>query len=898
MKVAPVEDQGFPETARCELPSSWQRCRGEPFLDFGRRLHRAQMLRLRMKHRAGMNGRGVVLGRSQLVDHLVREAFKEAFCQNNSQTVNGNGIAILALGGYGREELAPHSDVDLMFLRKKTRVSPEARQIQAMLCLLWDMGFEVGHSVRTVQESLQLAQGDLVSQLSMLDCRLLVGDWGLASDLKRNLQQSLTSRPKLFQEKVLASVEDRHRRQGGTAFIQEPNVKETKGGLRDFQVIRWLFESLFPGGSLKEFLFRHGLSGQDWTKAQAAYDFMQRVRNELHFQAGRRDDRLTHTILGQVLQCFSSTDLRVTKSGEVFLKHYYRQAGHVASLLQNVLQPIKAKPQTVSLFKFVTKLTLGRHRRPSPVPVGSMPEDWVLALRSVQSEPERLHWTARSKIRESLGRFRQSDFSTEALGESFRAILGHKGRVAKALRFMHELKLLGRILPEFGKLTCMVQQDRYHKYTVDEHSLRAMDVLDEITQGNQPGHSAYQQVLGEVHDVATLSLALLMHDVGKGWGRNHAERGARLVEQAATRLGFDPDEVDKARQLVHQHLLMSHVSQRRNLEDPETIDHFVEQVGRLEVLNMLVLMTYADGQAVAPGVWSAWKDYCLWDLYYKAYDRLMLAQENSVAGRAQVEKIQKKVVNLLHAEMDPAYVEQHFQLLPEQYAIYTRLEHVVAHLRLAASLNNSTARFSWLENPGRGCSELVLVARDQPGLFAQVAGAITSFNLSILSAQLNTRRDGMVCNVFLLGSLNGGHSLRNEDFPRAERFIENVLSKKVDLREEVKSRQRRYSTEHTTDSLPSPKVRLDNDISPRATVIEVQAGDRIGLGYQIARALAELRLNIIFAKLATEKSHAFDVFYVQNSEGQKVSDLTEMAQVSDRLQIEVNSLVGNKDPGC
>lgn len=845
-----------------------------------------------------MSGRGVVLGRSRLVDQLVGEAFREAFGSNESQAAVGKGIAILALGGYGREELAPYSDVDLMFLRKKARVDSEARQIQAMLCLLWDVGIEVGHSVRTVQESARLAQSDLVSQMSMLDYRLLVGDPGLAEELKRSLQQSFTSKPRLFQERLLASVEERHRSQGGTAFIQEPNVKESKGGLRDFQVVRWLFRGLHPGRRLEEFLFQHGHSLRDWTKAQAAYDYVQRVRNELHFQAERRDDRLTHTALDQMLQGFSSNGLPGAKSGEIFLQHYYRQAGRVASLLESVLQPIKTRPQPPSWLTWVTELPRIRHRRASSVSVGSTPEAWVRALRLAQAEPGLLDWTTRSRIRQNLGRFPQSDFSTQALGKSFRAILGQQGKVAEVLRLMHEWRLLGRLLPEFGRLTYLVQQDRYHQYTADEHSLRAVEVLDEIARGNQAWHGAYRQILGEVHGVSVLSLALLMHDAGKGWGRNHAERGAGLVHRAATRLGFNPDEANMAGLLVRQHLLMGHVSQRRNLEDPETIDRFVQQVGRLELLNMLVLMTYADGQAVAPGVWSEWKDTCLWDLYTKAYDRLMLAQESTVAGRAQVERNQKKVVDLLHAEVDQADIEQHFQLLPEQYAIYTRLEHVVAHLRLAASLKEAPVRLTWLEKPGKGYSELILVTRDQPGLFAQIAGAITSFNLNILSAQLNTRRDGMVCNVFLLGSPNGGHHFRREDFPRVGRVIEKVLAKKVDLGGQVMSHQRRHLSGRPAFRPSPPKIRLDNDISPRATVIEVQAGDRIGLGYQIARALADLKLNIIFAKLATEKSHAFDVFYVQTSEGHQVTEPREMARISHRLRVEVDSLMGNGVPGC
>jgi [protein-PII] uridylyltransferase len=498
---------------------------------------------------------------------------------------------------------------------------------------------------------------------------------------------------------------------------------------------------------------------------------------------------------------------------------------------------------------------------------------------------------ARTAIRRSLQRTTQAAFSTSSLAADFRAILRNKGQVAAVIRQMHELGFLGRVVPEFGRLTYLAQHDLYHKYTTDEHTLRALDILDQTANGDEPRHLQYQRILNEIHNSSTLYFALLMHDIGKGLGAGHSARGAQLVEKALSRLGFDPDEAEKAQVLVRHHLLMGHVSQRRNLEDPHAIDEFVKTVERLDILNMLLLMTYADAVAVAPGVWTEWKDYLLWELYYKAYDRLMFSDEVSPSAHAEVETVRQQVVDLMKSEIPVAAIRNHFRLLPEKYALYTPAAQIAQHARLAQKLEQSEIVLEWEDHPDKGYTHLNLVTRDHPGLFAQISGALSAFNLNILSAQLNTRDDGVVFDLFRIGGQGGSYRLHEEDYPRVEKLLKKVIAGEVSIEDYLK----RHAGTHPATKLRRvsfpPRVHMDNAISPGATVIEVQADDRVGLGYQIAKTLADLDLNITFAKLATEKAHAFDVFYVQNRDGSKILDESKVTEITDRLRADVMGLV-------
>jgi [protein-PII] uridylyltransferase len=868
----------------------------EALLEFGRQLHRAEMQRLKMRHRTGLGGREVVLLRSQLMDQLVLWSYQAVVKQSAVKPQVAEGLAIVALGGYGRQELAPYSDVDLMFLRKGRQNESENLMVQRMLCLLWDMGFQVGHSVRSIKDALQMAKEDLISQVSMLDARLLTGDAQLFGEITKRLQSAIQRNRRSFQERLFASIQERHAEQGGTAFIQEPNVKEAKGGLRDFHCAGWIARAFYPEQSLPEILAEDEISQEDWKRAVAAYEFLQRLRNELHFSTGRRSDILSHAMLTQVVKHFGFRGNRFQKDSEAFLRHYYIQVRRVSQVLETMM--LRCQRETLQRPKWsgvgYFKIRLGKKQKAEAgketAALSERPEKWMQHFRYQQSQGGILDETARATIRQKLQRLKQAAFSAPSLAADFRAILRNKGHVARVVRQMHELGFLGRVLPEFGRLTYLAQHDLYHKYTTDEHTLKALDILDQIARGDEPRYRQYQRILNEIHDSSTLYFALLMHDIGKGLGTGHSVRGARLVGKALARLGFDPDEAEKARVLVRHHLLMGHVSQRRNLEDPHTIDDFVKTVERLDILNMLLLITYADAVAVAPGVWTEWKDYLLWDLYYKAYDRLMFSEEVSPSAHAEVENVRQQVIELLKSEMAVAAIRNHFRLLPEKYALYTPVAQIAQHARLGQKLEQSEIVLEWEDHPDKGYTHLNLVSRDHAGLFAQISGALSAFNLNILSAQLNTRDDGVVFDLFQIGGQGGSYRLHQEDYPRVEKLLKKVITGQVSIEDYLK----RHADPHPAAKLRRasfpPRVRLDNTISPSATVIEVQADDRVGLGYQIAKTLADLDLNITFAKLATEKAHAFDVFYVQDREGSKILDDQRMTNIVDRLKSDVMGL--------
>ncbi len=875
---------------------------GITLVDLGRKLHRAEMQRLKMKHRAGMTGREIVLARSRLIDLLVRRIYLELFDASFSADSVGavdtaasknressEAIAIVALGGYGREELSPYSDVDVMLLRDRSLSDKQHQLIQTMLCLLWDIGFQVGHSVRTIKESLQIAQQDFVSQTSMLDGRLICGNENLFLQFSGRFHQSLQKNRHSFVQRFLGSIGDRHASQGGTAFIQEPNIKEAQGGLRDFHSVSWIVKALCPHESVQEVLSKFGISAKEWRKAGDAYEFLLRLRNELHFLTGRRSDVLSHSILNQVVRNFGFRARKHQKASESLLQHYYFQARRVFQVQEIVWGHFKREkhPPLGWISARILKAAGPKSQKPPAIPkviaVNETPEKWMQRFRYSQAHVSFLNEETRNAIRQNTQHFGGSAFSTPSLAADFRAILRNKGRVAPVIRQMHELGFLGRVLPEFGRLTCLTQHDLYHKYTTDEHTLRALEVLDQIASRREPRHAAYQRVLNEIHDSSTLYFALLMHDTGKGLGKGHSVRGAQLVAKASSRLAFDPDEAEKVQALVRHHLLMGHISQRRDLDDPHTIEEFASHIDRLDILNMLLLMTYADAQAVGPGVWTDWKDHLLWELYTKAYERLMFGEVVGAAGQAEVEAIHEQVADLLETEDDRSTIQKHFDLLPKKYALNTPVAQIAEHIRLAGKLRQEEVALEWVSYPEKGYSDLILVTRDHPGLFAQIAGTVAAFNLNILSAQLNTGEDGIVFDLFQIAS-QSGHRLHREDYLRVEKLLRKVIAGQVNIERYLRSHYKPGRLGHKAEARSAPKVRIDNEISPSATVIEVQVEDRIGLGYQMAKTLTELQLNIGFAKLATEKAHAFDVFYVQDQKGGKILGSGRMSEIVERLK--------------
>src|SRR6266545_1955889 len=657
--------------------------------------------RLSLRHRFGVGGEQIVQARSLIVDLLIeriaRAAVEEKFGVKSGDVADGGQFAIVALGGYGRRELAPHSDIDIMFLHHNRRDAAFAAKLsEAILYLLWDIGFNVGHSVRSLGDCVTMAREDVVSRNSMIDARLLWGDGNLFEQLTDRLEEEVFEKQKAaLLDELMKEREARYAKFGGAVCMQEPNVKESAGGLRDLHVLLWA-SRIAHGQATLEGLSRAGVIPERDAKAVgSAYDFLLRVRNELHFMTSRRTDALTLDLQQEVAARLRYADSAKQQASEIFMRDYYLRARLLRRLCESHLQ----------------RAVAGRQKK-----------SWFTRARSAQATGAGFSVKLQDAIQSSLPVVNRAFRSSAEAAQAFLKMLRVKGRVASALRLMHELDFLGKFLPEFGRVTCLVQHDRYHRYTVDEHTLRAIGALDELALSRGKETERYRNLYGEISDAAPLHFGLLMHDVGKGMGGNHTEKGIGLAERALARLSPEPRMRDQVLFLIRHHLTMSHIAQRRDLSDEKVVNDFAARVETLDNLNMLTLLTYGDIHGVGPGVWNEWKDALLWELYTKA--RAVLAPDRG--PERGVGELRERVARMLASEIDVDETRKHFDLLPEDYARSAPAQTIIEHVRLAHALNSRPVKTSWRIDTQTRCADLHLCAPNRRGLFACVAGTLTA----------------------------------------------------------------------------------------------------------------------------------------------------------------------------
>jgi [protein-PII] uridylyltransferase len=835
--------------------------------------------RLHLRHRFGISGSQIVAARSLIVDLLIQRIARTAISEKEGDGASPGQFAIVALGGYGRKELAPHSDIDILFLHGARRDSERAAALsEAILYLLWDVGFTVGHSNRSLAECVAIAKDDLTSRNALIDARLLWGSQELFALLAGRLDEDVFGvRRRALLDELMTERASRYGRFGEVACLQEPNVKETAGGLRDLHALLWAARVAYGHATLKE-LVAAGLVAECDAKALAAgYDFLLRVRNDLHFATGRRTDLLSLDLQQQVARDLRYVDRPELQASEVFMRDYYLHARRLHRLSEIYLQRAAARLEKTSWFS----------RARSVVAVGGfVMRDGALELDGSSAPPDAQRLMLAFSYGQATGagfgsslqeyvqfhlplvnrRFRSSAEAAAAFLKMLRA----KGRVAAVLRLMHELGFLGKYLPEFGRITCLVQHDLYHRYTIDEHTLRAIEALDALANSRSRQLERYRQVYSEVSDPALLHLGLLMHDIGKGLGGGHVEKGLKIAERVCARLGLDCAAAEQVAFLVRHHLTMAHTSQRRDLTDEKVIEGFAAQVGTLENLNLLCLLTYGDINGVGPGVWNEWKDALLWELYLKAREVLQPeARESSAA------ELCERLAQMLSSEVNWDEVRAHFDLLPEDYARFTAPQVIIEHIRLAHGLNSRLVRTSWRVNAQARCTDLHLCARNRRGLFANIAGTLTAQGVNILSVQLNTRADGIAIDSFKVRDTVGEPITDPARWEQIDAEIKRALSGETDVAAAVAKRLRaqgsRLRRRSSLISLPT-RITWDNQSSDKSTILEVCTSDRLGLAYKIASTLSGLNLDIAFAKVATEKNLALDIFYVTDAAGEKLED--------------------------
>lgn len=846
--------------------------------------------RLKIALGLGESGCRTAGARSFVLDLVAERAFQSATWHGVGGEFLDTAMAscaMVAVGGYGRAELAPYSDLDLLFLHAGRRAAQMRLFVERVLRLLWDAGVTVGHSFRTVGECISAARSDPHLQTALLTTRLIAGNGTLLDSLRATLEREHRKRGDDFMAALWHGRNERYIRFGASVCLQEPNIKESAGGLRDLHTALWAAQARYGCGTLEELHAREHISHAERKSAENAYDFLWRVRYATHLLAGRKTERLALDMQTTLAAEFGYNTEPHLLASEKFMRDYYRRARELQQFSESLLA--RASKPEMSRARWFKRSRSERLAEPFTINEGQLhlegneqlfkqnPLLMLDAFAIAQAACVPLGNTLREAIKLSLNAVDRNFRATGEAADAFLKLLRRRGRVGYVLRLMHEVGFLGRYLPEFERITMLIQHDLYHHYTVDEHTLKAIEALDQLHEGRDQQRAHLRAAFDETEDAALLYLSIMLHDIGKGRGSGHIPRGTKIAARICQRLRLSAEAAAKVVLMVEHHVTMARLALRRDLNEPQVTADFAAQVESLDGLNMLLLLTYADLNGVAPGVWSDWKGTLLWELYQRA--RAHLACDHAPAnGHKELGWFKEQIVASLAGEFPLSEVERHLALLPERYTRITRHEAVAAHLRLIGQLETDILKCCW-QHRGSASTELTVCARDRHGLFAAIAGTLAAHGIEILSAEVYTREDGQAVDVFMLREAATHQAVGEYRFAAIEGALLSAVAGESDVaalveRWRTNNAPRRRTSHVRVRRRALPHIVCDNEASPSATMIEIHAIDEPGLAYKIARALVSLRLDIMCAKIATEKSDALDVFYVTDEQGRKLSEET------------------------
>ena len=884
--------------------------------------------RLHKLHKKGGSGREVCQGRAAVIDQLLQHLLRAIMRDVMSGSQRSVRFALVAIGGYGRAELSPHSDIDLLFLhnaeraliaRAKTHPYLSAL-IDGMLYSLWDIKLKVGHSVRSVEDCVSVANRDMQSKTSLLEARFIAGDRELYGRLSTVF---LARCVRGFEDEYIAArIEDQETRRakhGGSACMQEPNIKSGCGGLRDYQNLLWMAFFKYRTRTLGELERRELVSATEREQLESAYDFLLRVRNAMHIETHRASDVLVRSLQPVIAAAMGCGDRSPVKRIEGFMHEVYIHLRNVHLITRTLEQRLALLPHAVRrLPSFRDLIRNGRRRVQQQVADGfrfgageiravnnqvfrEEPTRLMRVFFYAQQRGLRLHPDLAQSIRNQLSLVDRDFHRNEHVGRTFLEILNQRGNVAPVLRTMHDVGFLGRYLPEFGRLTCLVQHDFYHQYTADEHTLACIDHLDRIWEAKTPPHANYSEIFQSIERPFILYLALLLHDAGKAErSGQHSEIGAEVALGVARRMHLDGAVTHTLRLIIEHHLLMASISQRRDLDDPAVIRQFAAQVQSVENLKLLALHTVADSLGTSDKLWNGFKDALLVQLYRAALEVLTGATRFIRAAEKEREVLLEEVRGLLPAEVQEEEVEAHAAKLPPRYYQIHSAEEIATDLRLVHEFMRRQMTevdqalvpvVDWHNEPDRGYSVVRICTWDRSGLFSKISGALTAAGLNISSAQIFTRDDGIILDVFYITDSRNGLPAGPEARDRFEKILVNALAGDVDLEQLIARRKSPGPLYHfSEDDRISPAIRLDNDSSEEFTVLDLETEDHIGLLHAVSRVLTELDLDITLAKIHTEKGAAIDSFYLRERPKGKVLGAARQAEVIRHLRKAITGL--------
>lgn len=876
-------------------------------------------------HRKGDSGLEVCQARAAMIDVLIENLFLAAL--NLYTTEHGKipcKMAVLATGGYGRRELNPHSDIDIMFLYPEGISGRKLENFQQVLAEeilypLWDLGLKLGHASRNPKEAITEARKEIQTKNAILESRIICGSDNLYKKLHKKFKAYCQKEdPKAYIEQRLSDEKERHGKAGDTIYLQEPDIKNGVGGLRDYQNILWMAYIKFGHRSLRE-LVRAKLLRPDERKAmRQAYDFLLRTRTEVHLQNRRPTDKLILDQQPKVAEGLNYRQKDIFERVEAFMKDYYSSARtiyHTSTMLKERMALAAERSNRIS---FREALRAHQH-----LPVKQIdgfrlydkvlstnssevfkndPVRFIRVFRYAQQFGARMDADLRFLISHSLPLIDRALINSPSAAKSFCALLRAPGEVYHILMEMHELGVLGRYIPEFSHLTCMVQHEYYHRYTADIHVLHTIKHLDLVFARHNEEYANYEEELRKNDDPLLLYLILLLHDIGKSEGiQGHAISGERIAQPILDRFRIPKDQQEQILFIIRSHLEMARFWQKFDLEDPETAASFAAFTEDPQKLRFLYTHTYCDARGTAPTLWNGYKEM----MHRMLYTRTLEQFEDDITLQTK----RKDKIDMLHEEIlqrniegiSTEEVEAHFSLLPEKYFINTDEADIELHLRMvnrllsqiqqAKSVGALSPIVEWQDDIDLSMSVINVVTWDRAGLFYKLAGALSLAGVNIVSTKAISRNDHISIDTFYIIEPGGGTVRTPEARKIFERHLKEALIENKDLLPDLKELESKIaSTSKDRDMLPvpfPPSVDVYHELSLKRTIIEVQATDRIGLLFQLARRISKRGFDISFARIATERGVAMDTFYIENvdheEEEHRTSNLLKLREELDAI---------------
>ncbi len=860
--------------------------------------------------REGASGTEVVSDFTALVDTVLTGRYRNVVRQWGGESPAGiQHCCLVAVGGYGRRELSPYSDIDVMMLYRTGGGKVVQDLSKQVFHHLWDLGFQVGHSVRSIHDCMVVAEEDVSAKTALMESRFLVGSPSVFQEFQRRFAKRVLGRrvESFIREKLEERKQD-YAKFGETVFLLEPNIKRTKGGLRDVHLLQWIGMARYQASTLQELVDRGALVHQDYKALLEAREFLFRVRALLHLEAGRAQEILSFDEQVRMAQEFGYRDEPHMLGVEQFMQQYYRlttgihhrtmrfveRAGSTTIWIR--LKKLWPSPVIDGFFQVVDgRLSIHDEKL---VQVLDDPEHLLSLFQVAQKQGVTIDGLVLEEIHRHMESIPDHLFASPAVSRRFRELLSGPEAVAETLMLMHQARVLEKLIPAFGRVRGLMQFNQYHKYTVDEHSLLAVKKVEFL--GKQSG--TLGKVYEEIQEKDLLHLAVLLHDVGKGLPEDHSEVGKRIAQDVSVRLELDAQESRTLECLVHEHLLMANTAFRRDPHDEKVRLTFCRAVGSPERLKQLLLLTAADIAAVGPDMLTRWKEALLIELYLLALPEVSGDSERVVdvehvtdevlaAWKTQTPRVEARG-QATGSQALPAreWIKSQLEAFPVRYLSGTAKDRIIAHLSVIQFLTPERPMVESTYNRELKVCEYSLIAFDSvaSGMFMKMTGVLAAKGLRVLDAQIVTRPDGIVVDTFLVKDPDFSGAPTPARLEKVGNAIVNVLKGELSIEAFMEQNQRVSFRSQMPIRQHRPEVKIDNETSDHFTVIDVFADDKQGLLHEIAKTLYDLGLSIHSAKIGTRLDQVVDVFHVTERKGNKVEDARRCELIQAKLQEKVD----------